>query len=121
MNHYAPPRIIVGTEHELETDLSIQDWRVGMADGWGSSGRWRVNMADQGPYTATVKWDHPIGPRKVTVHLGDVSASGTLNESDTEIAFPGLELATGEAEFHVEIEGELKRGDNLRFLTIKKD
>ena len=120
-DNYAPPRIIVGTDHELDTDLSIQDWRVGMADGWGSSGRWLVNVANEGPYTATVKWDHPIGTRQITVHLGDVSASGTLNESDIEIAFPGLKLATGDSEFHVEIEGDLKRGDNLRFLTIEKE
>ena len=119
-DNYAPPRIIVGSEHEPVSNLSIQDWRVGTAEGWGSNGRWLVTVAEEDSYTATVQWTSPIGEREVTVHLGESTASGTLAADEREISFTGLKLPAGNAEFHVEYSGDQNRQSTPRFLTISR-
>ena len=41
-DNYAPPRIVIGTEHELNTTLTRQDWRHESGRPWGrdSNGFW---------------------------------------------------------------------------------
>jgi arylsulfatase/arylsulfatase A len=119
-DNYAPPRIIVGSDYEMVSDLSIQDWRVGTDQGWGSKGKWLVTVAEAGSYTANVQWANPIGEREVTVHLGETTASGTLGENEDEILFTGLKLSAGNADFRVEYSGEQGRQNTPRFLRISR-
>lgn len=60
-DNYAPPRIIVGSDKEKVTDLSIQDWRFEDSEGWGTGGKWHLTSIGEGPCFAIVKWDYPIG------------------------------------------------------------
>ena len=119
-DNYAPPRIIVGSEYEMVSDLSIQDKRVETDQGWGSNGKWLVTVAEAGSYTAKVQWANPIGEREVTVHLGKITASGNLGENESEILFTGLQLSAGNAEFRVKYSGEQSRQNTPRFLKISR-
>tara|TARA_R110000850_G_scaffold30618_10_gene84102 strand:+ start:650 stop:2389 length:1740 start_codon:yes stop_codon:yes gene_type:complete len=119
-DNYAPPRIVIGSDKETVTDLSIQDWRVSSSDGWGTAGKWMVEIVDEGPYKARVQWDHVIGRREVTLHVGEINFEGVLESDATEVVFSDLHFPKGETFFSVSVGGEVERGDVLRFLTIEK-
>jgi arylsulfatase/arylsulfatase A len=55
-DNYAPPRIWIGTPHELETVLTRQDWRGGT---WASDaiGSWQLHVAQARPYEITLDFD----------------------------------------------------------------
>ncbi|MEZ6128888.1 MAG: arylsulfatase [Planctomycetaceae bacterium] len=118
-DNYQPPRIIIGSDKERTTDLSIQDWRVGDAAGWGSNGAWKVRIVNAGPYHASVRWDKTIGEREVTLHVGDRSFDGTLQADETSVIFPSVSLPLGETDVRVTVAGEKQtRGEVLRFVTF---
>jgi len=120
-DNYDPPRIIIGSDEEILTDLSIQDWRVDNDEGWGTSGRWMVNITDPGPYTATVKWDHSIGEREVVLKVGEVSVIGKLKDGSQNVVFPSVQLSEGEQAISVQVSGEPNRKDTLRFVTFDRE
>ncbi len=120
-DNYDPPRIIIGSDHETTSHLSIQDWRVDSQEGWGINGRWIVDVVAPGPYRAVVKWDHPIGERKVTLKAGEFSVEGRLEEGSEEVRFPSIRLPEGEQSISVEISDEPGRKDMLRFLAIERE
>ena len=119
-DNYAPPRIILGDDAETLSDLSIQDWRVGAADGWGKSGKWLVDIVDAGPYAVEVKWEQPIGARDVKLNVGDKQFSAPLTDGATVADFGDIELPKGEVAIGVEVSGEIGRGDVLRFVTLQR-
>ncbi|MDF1824967.1 MAG: arylsulfatase [Verrucomicrobiales bacterium] len=119
--NYDPPRIIIGAAAEPSSDLSIQDWRVPSgATGWGTRGEWKVTVAEEGEYSAAVKWTNPIGDREVVLRIGDQRFSGQLSGSESELTFPGFSLKRGETEVSVEVSGEITKEDLLRFVTIER-
>ena len=119
-DNYAPPRIVIGSDQETVSDLSIQDWRVGETEGWGTAGKWLVDVVDSGPYRVTVKWDKIIGERKATLVIGDQRYPASLAEDATELEFPSVEITEGDTEIFVELEGGMKREDTLRFVTLER-
>ncbi|MEM7395027.1 MAG: arylsulfatase, partial [Verrucomicrobiota bacterium] len=58
-NNYAPPRIVIGTDHETETLLSKQDWRDVKGPGWGTTGQWYVRADRKAVYDATIVFLQP--------------------------------------------------------------
>lgn len=120
-DNYDPPRIILGSDEEVLTDLSIQDWRVNSAEGWGSNGRWMVDITDPGPYTASVRWDHPIGARDVVLNVGDISVKGKLEDGAQNVTFSVVQLPEGEHAVSVDVSGKLNRKDTLRFVTFDRN
>ena len=57
-DNYAPPRIVLGTEHETTTVLTRQDWR---SDTWGdaSVGKWMLHSAAPAEYDIEVQFKPP--------------------------------------------------------------
>lgn len=103
------------------TDLSIQDWRVPSgAAGWGVGGVWKVQFARDGNYEAAVKWTNPIGARDVVLKVGDDLFAGKLSEDSSELVFPNLNLKAGNTDLSVEVSGEIRRDELLRFVTIER-
>lgn len=51
-DNYAPPRIIIGTEHEPQSVLTRQDWRHATGRPWGpvSNGFWLLEAPEAGEY-----------------------------------------------------------------------
>ena len=125
-DNYGPPRIVIGSDEERRTDLSIQDWRVGNSAGWGMNGVWKVRVVNEGPYSASIRWNNNIGTRDVVLHVGDASYSGQLDADKSEVTFSGIRLPPGEADVRVEIEngkseqGRPRRDQAPRFVTLKR-
>ncbi|MEM9660282.1 MAG: sulfatase-like hydrolase/transferase, partial [Planctomycetota bacterium] len=77
-DNFAPPRIVVGTEHEPETVLTRQDWRHAAGKPWAadSNGAWLLEVAEEGPYQVEVILDsdrHPAA--SATVRYGSASST----------------------------------------------
>ena len=64
-DNYAPPRIIIGTDHEPRTVLTRQDWRHSSGRPWArdSNGTWLLEAPVSGLYQAELLFlnDHPVG------------------------------------------------------------
>lgn len=120
-DNYDPPRIVIGSDEELVTELSIQDWRVEPdAAGWGTSGKWYVDVIDEGPYDAVVTWDKEIGSHEVTLRVGEKSFQGKLEEGEMAVTWPEVSLPQGKMAISVEIGGKISRDQILRFVTLKR-
>jgi len=120
-DNYEPPRIIIGSDEEPVTHLSIQDWRVPPSQGWGSGGRWNVEVIDPGPYEVTLSWTEPIGEREVVLHAGEASFPGKLVEDATRVVFQEVTLPTGPIGISVDISGKIAgRKQAVRFVTLER-
>ncbi len=119
-DNYAPPRIFLGADEELISDLSIQDWRVGNQTGWGTAGKWMVDFTRTGPFEVSVSWTEPIGERDITLIIGDESVAGKLSADEGSVTFPDISVPEGETTVSVEVGGKVGKGDTLRFVTFER-
>lgn len=120
-DNYAPPEIMIGSDAETTTDLSIQDWRVpDGAAGWGDGGKWFVNVVDQGPYDVAVRWESPIGTTDVTLHVGDRTFTTTLMAGETEAKIANLTLPIGSTTVQVDCGKKQTLKTLYRFVTLKR-
>lgn len=69
-DNYAPPRIVVGTDHELETCLTWQDWRRLDGKGWGQDGEWWLRFVGDHRYEVEVLTREPLENVQVRLFLG---------------------------------------------------
>ena len=69
-DNYAPPRIVIGTDHEKISVLTRQDWRHVTGQPWGrdSNGSWLLEAREPAAYGVEVifQGDHPSGTATVT-------------------------------------------------------
>ncbi|MFK8113914.1 MAG: arylsulfatase [Rubripirellula sp.] len=95
-DNYAPPRIVIGTEHEPISALTRQDWRHIQGKPWakGSNGFWLLEAPTAGEYEIELIFasqENPAG--KATVSVGgvtktlDVAANARRGHS-TSISLP---------------------------------
>ncbi|MEO2026329.1 MAG: arylsulfatase [Fuerstiella sp.] len=94
-DNYAPPRIVIGTEHELRSVLTRQDWRHVQGKPWAgnSNGFWLLEAPQAGTYELEIAFssDHPAGTATITA--GTVTkqldiAAGQLRSHTTDIRLP---------------------------------
>jgi arylsulfatase/arylsulfatase A len=101
-NNYDPPRIVVGSDAELTSVLTPQDWRVSGESGWGTGGRWLVDVAKSGDYQAEIIWKGPIGPAKVTLTVGEASRSVQVGANESRANIDPFALEAGLSSIGVE-------------------
>ena len=97
-DNYAPPRIVVGTEHETETVLTRQDWRD--SDGWhpGTQGHWLIEVAQTGSYDIEVILEDATTGGTLELQVGDKTFRQlATKDSDSEL-FANVEIPSGETE-----------------------
>ncbi len=70
-DNYAPPRIVIGTEHELQSVLTRQDWRHIQGRPWAgnSNGVWLLEAPEAGDYEIELIFasNPPAGTATITV------------------------------------------------------
>lgn len=118
-DNYAPPRIILGSDHENPTVLTRQDWRSN--DGWhrGTKGHWLATIAQDGPYDLRILLDGKI-PHNSTVELrvGELVARQKIAPNATSCEFVGVNLPVGDAKLSaIQIAGETQRDAYQIFVT----
>ncbi|MDG1894942.1 MAG: arylsulfatase [Fuerstiella sp.] len=98
-NNYAPPRIVIGTKHELRSVLTRQDWRHIQGKPWAgnSNGFWLLEAPQTATYELEVAFssDHPAG--RATITAGPLTkqldiAASELRGHTTDIKLPAGKL-----------------------------
>ena len=110
---WAPPRIIIGTEHEKMTVLTRQDWRHTHGRPWGknSRGRWHVHIEKAGPYRIECRYSPEKAPGVITLICGEVEVRQSLLPTTRNCSFRSVELPVGDMELEIYItEGDQIRG-----------
>lgn len=103
-DNYAPPRIVIGTEHETAAVLTQQDWRRTAGNGWGTAGHWELEVAEAGAYQLDVLLPEPHAGAELDLRIGDERLQQRLGEGQTKVTFSGVSLEAGPAS----LEGLLK-------------
>ena len=118
---WAPPRIIIGTEHEKMTVLTRQDWRHTHGRPWArdSRGQWHVKIASEGPYRVDCRFSPKPEPGVVTLICGDLKVQQSLLPTTRTCSFAQVMLPVGDAEMEIHItHGEQIRG--IRQADVRK-
>ncbi|WP_182866536.1 arylsulfatase [Rhodopirellula sp. JC639] len=101
-DNYAPPRIVIGTEHELQSVLTRQDWRHTQGRPWAgnSNGVWLLEAPEAGEYKIELIFSggHPAG--KATISAGPMTetlaiAAGKRRGHTAEMKLPAGKLTLG--------------------------
>lgn len=104
-DNYAPPRIIIGTQHETETVLTRQDWRHSSGRNWApnSNGFWLLEAIDPGTYQVEVLFsgDHPAG--KATIKSDDSKTSLEIAANKRRGHFATVKLPAGKIKLAVDV------------------
>ena len=121
-DNYAPPRIVVGTKHELRSVLTRQDWRHQSGKPWArnSNGFWLLEANEPGTYAVELLFntDHPDG--KATVTAGSTTTQLDIAANQPRGHFAQLKLPAGKFKLSVDVvfAGE-KQGPHQAILTKK--
>ncbi|MBX3411174.1 MAG: arylsulfatase [Pirellulales bacterium] len=96
---FAPPRIVLGTEHENPATLTRQDWR-GPDSTWGEKGRghWLVDVATPGTFDVTLRFPAVREDSTASFSLGDVTRTADLVQGATEHTFREVRLPAGQGQ-----------------------
>ncbi|QEG00384.1 Arylsulfatase precursor [Stieleria maiorica] len=98
-DNYAPPRIVIGTEHEMQSVLTRQDWRHTQGRPWAgnSNGVWLLEAPEAGEYQIELIFSggHPGG--KATITAGELTetlaiAAGNRRGHTTDLKLPAGKL-----------------------------
>ncbi len=119
-DNYAPPRIVIGTEHEPSTVLTRQDWRHEAGGVWAynSNGFWLLDAPEPGNYKVELilKAGHPAG--EATISAGAVTTRIQIEADTIRGHFAELQLPAGKLKLAVDIEFNGKtQGPHQVFLT----
>lgn len=121
-DNYAPPRIIIGTEHEPQTVLTRQDWRHDQGRPWGadSNGHWLLEAPETASYELEVilAFDNPAG--KATIRFSDSQQTLDLKASQRRGHIANVTLPKGKMKLVVDVEfGDKTQGPHQVILTRK--
>ncbi|MCA9231593.1 MAG: arylsulfatase [Planctomycetales bacterium] len=96
-DNYAPPRIILGSEHEISTALTRQDWRGSL--GWqsGAMGHWSVHVAQPTRFDFEVILDTDSPGGVVELRLADVVVQQTIEPGADRCEIQDVLLPVGDA------------------------
>lgn len=105
-DNYAPPRIIIGTEHEPTTVLTRQDWRHDHGQPWAadSNGHWELEAPKAGMYQIEMILHSAQRPGIATIHAGDVSEKIEISQPEQRGHVAKLQLPAGKFDLHVNVD-----------------
>lgn len=112
------PRIVIGSSHENPTILTRQDW-TGPGAGWdeNSLGHWRMEVVEDKPYRATVRFRKLTADATAHFGFGDVQWRREVRRGDTSVTFPEHPLPPGYGELHCWLETGAK-SNGVNFVEI---
>jgi arylsulfatase A-like enzyme len=109
---YAPPRIILGTDHENPVLLTRQDWRGARAS-WSDDGlgHWEVAVARAGNYQVRLIFPAAKEAGRVEFRLGSCRREGEIKVGDTSVLFEAVQLEQGDGRLQAVLHsGSASRG-----------
>lgn len=105
-DNYAPPRIVIGTEHEPVTTLTRQDWRHESGRPWGkdSNGYWLLNAPDPDSYEIELILTEPATDGTAHIVAGKTGLAVTLRKGKTRGHTTMMHLPSGDFQLQVSVE-----------------
>ena len=118
-DNYAPPRIVIGTDHETQTVLTRQDWRHDSGRPWGrdSNGHWLLEAPESHSYNTELifKSDHP--PGRAVIISGDTRTGMDIPENARRVETK-IKLPSGKIKLAVDVKfGDKSQGPHQVILT----
>ena len=120
-DNYAPPRMVIGSDNELVSALTLQDWRVSDSVGWGVSGVWLVHVERPATFDAELVYSQPIGPMDLSLSIGSVTRKATLKAGQTRLVISGISVPQGDAEVQVQSSVKGRKGDPYHVILSRVD
>ena len=120
-DNYAPPRMVIGSDKEAVTALTLQDWRVSNSVGWGESGVWLVSVERPATFDAELVYSQPVGPMDLTLSIGRVTRKATLEEGQKRLVISGISVPQGDAEVQVRSSIKGRKGDPYHVILSRVD
>lgn len=121
-DNYAPPRIVIGTEHEPQTVLTRQDWRHSSGRPWAknSTGFWLLDAPEEKRYEVELiltDKDHRGGT--ATLHLNDETHTFEVAPGERRGHFLEATIPAGPQTLSVTLSDSINAGVHQVFLTTQ--
>lgn len=108
-NNYAKPRIVIGSDAEVETVLTSQDWLRTAGSGWGKRGKWLLTVDGPATFDVTIRLSEPKPGWHGTIKIGDIIFEKEFGPNDDKITFESIHLNAGD----IDIEATVSKGDEI--------
>lgn len=104
-DNYAPPRIIIGTDHEPATTLTRQDWRHATGQPWGkdSNGFWLLHSPDPASFGIELLFTEPPGEGVATITAGEASLTLDISGEKRRGYTTKMMFPSGDLTFQVDV------------------
>lgn len=118
---YFPPRILLGREEENPVVLTRQDWR-GTDSTWSDEGQgyWEVEVAEEGDYNLTLRFDAPTKAATVGLAVSGTSKTAEVPEGASEYSFRGLRLPEGAARVDAWVRAEGESSHGVQYVDVER-
>lgn len=121
-DNFAPPRMIIGTDHEPRSVLTRQDWRHAQGRPWGrdSNGFWLLEAPEAATYDIELIFagGHPAGT--ATIKAGDAETKLDIDANKRRGYTTSIKLPAGKITLKVDvIFGDKTQGPHQVILTRK--
>ena len=120
-DNYAPPRMVIGSDNQLVSVLTLQDWRVSDSEGWGVSGLWLINVERPATFDVELVYSQPVGPMDLSLSIGTVTRKAKLSAGQTRLLISGVALPQGDADVQVRSSIEGRKGDPYHVILSRVD
>jgi arylsulfatase A-like enzyme len=100
-DNYAPPRIVIGSDHETTTTLTRQDWRETTAASPGHSalGVWRLRGERDAIYSLELRWPQPVAGGTVEIRVGSELRILPVEQTSDRVVVDDLRVPAGDFDF----------------------
>ncbi len=104
-DNYAPPRIVIGTDHEPETVLTRQDWRHATGRNWAanSNGFWLLEAKQPQTYKVEIIFAGKPPAGKATITCGGAEAVVDIEAGQQRGHTTMLKLGAGKMKLQVDV------------------
>lgn len=113
-DNYAPPRITLGTSHELVSVLTRQDRREVNSD--DIIGHWTVQIAQAGEYRINVTMIEPVSNGTLEITIGNETQRRSTSD-DKELKFT---LSNGPCRLTARIVGADRQATGVDYVTVSR-
>lgn len=110
-NNYAPPRIVIGTQHEPTTTLTRQDWRHQSGKPWGkdSNGFWLLHLPEPVSFEVELLLNEPSPDGTAFITAGEARLTIDMEKGKRRGHSTHMHFPIGNFQLQVEIVTEGKK------------
>ncbi len=119
-HNFAPPRIVVGTDHETRTVLTWQDWRVTERGGWGRQGKWLLHLAGEHTYDIEFRWPKTIAPGTLVLHIGSQQQTLAVPQATANVVVQKVRIPAGDADLWATVKRDTEWESPYHVVLIRR-